>query len=71
MLLLIFSYQYFDSIEGGVGTRSLLKADVPLISNAVCSYLMDRTIPATEVCAGRKHGGVDSCQVKRLTGVPT
>lgn len=32
---------------------------------------MDRTIPATEVCAGRKHGGVDSCQVKRLTGVPT
>lgn len=48
--------------SGGVGTRSLLKADVPLISNAVCSYLMDRTIPATEVCAGRKHGGVDSCQ---------
>lgn len=48
---------------GGHGTRGLYKADVPLISNDVCTYLMDRTIPATEVCAGRKHGGVDTCQV--------
>lgn len=48
--------------SGGHGTRGLYKADVPLISNEVCTYLMDRTIPNTEVCAGRKQGGVDSCQ---------
>ncbi|XP_063438429.1 serine protease 30-like [Mytilus trossulus] len=48
--------------NGGHGTHGLYKADVPLLSNEVCSYLMDRQIPGTEVCAGRKHGGVDSCQ---------
>ncbi|KAK3094469.1 hypothetical protein FSP39_002121 [Pinctada imbricata] len=50
------------SHSGGVGTHNLYKADVPLLSNEVCSYLMDRTIPNTELCAGRKRGGVDSCQ---------
>ena len=50
---------------GGHGTHGLYKADVPLLSNEVCSYLMDRQIPGTEVCAGRKHGGVDSCQVNK------
>ncbi|XP_041355351.1 polyserase-2-like [Gigantopelta aegis] len=46
----------------GVGTRHLLKVSVPVLSQEVCSYLMDRTIPPTEICAGRKHGGHDACQ---------
>ncbi|OWF39281.1 chymotrypsinogen A-like isoform X1 [Mizuhopecten yessoensis] len=50
------------AFTGGHGTHALYKADLPLISNQVCSYLMDRTIPGTEICAGQKHGGVDSCQ---------
>ena len=50
-------------LTGGHGTRYLYKASVPLLSNEVCSYLMDRTISPGEICAGQKMGGVDACQV--------
>lgn len=50
------------SHDGGFGTRYLYKANVPILSNEVCSYLLDRTIPSGEICAGEKMGGVDSCQ---------
>ncbi|KAK3597930.1 hypothetical protein CHS0354_042273 [Potamilus streckersoni] len=50
------------AFSGGSGTHNLYKANVPLLSNDVCTYLMDRPIPETEVCAGLKQGGVDTCQ---------
>ncbi|KAK7106790.1 prostasin-like [Littorina saxatilis] len=50
------------SHTGGVGTRYLYKANVPLLSNEVCSYLLNRTIAQGEVCAGQRQGGVDACQ---------
>jgi hypothetical protein len=59
----LFTIESIWCFTGGHGTHNLYKADVPLLSNEICSYLMDRPIPDTEVCAGRKHGGVDSCQV--------
>ncbi|XP_071098341.1 chymotrypsin-like protease CTRL-1 [Haliotis cracherodii] len=46
----------------GYGTRRLFKVDLPLVKNDICSYLMDRTIPASELCAGNKRGGQDTCQ---------
>ncbi|KAK7484649.1 hypothetical protein BaRGS_00024057 [Batillaria attramentaria] len=47
------------AFNGGHGTRFLYKANIPLISNEVCSYLLDRQISDGELCAGEKMGGID------------
>jgi len=50
--------------EGARGSRGLLRATVPYVDNATCnepaSY--DGKILRSMMCAGRREGGVDSCQ---------
>ncbi|XP_076459882.1 coagulation factor XI-like [Babylonia areolata] len=48
--------------SGGYGTRYLYKANVPVLTNEVCSYLLNRPITEGELCAGERMGGVDTCQ---------
>ncbi|XP_052786390.1 trypsin-2-like [Mya arenaria] len=48
--------------SGGHGTHALYKANVPVLPTDVCTYLLDRSIPNTMICAGFKQGGVDTCQ---------
>lgn len=48
---------------GGHGTHALYKANVPVLAQDVCTYLLERSIPDTMICAGLKQGGVDTCQV--------
>jgi secreted trypsin-like serine protease len=52
--------------EGSVtGSRYLLKADVPFVSDATCEAyggLYNDLIPSAEICAGYEEGGVDTCQ---------
>ncbi|WAR30093.1 KLKB1-like protein [Mya arenaria] len=46
--------------SGGHGTHALYKANVPVLPTDVCTYLLDRSIPNTMICAGFKQGGGDS-----------
>ncbi len=51
--------------EGGAQQRYLLKATVPFVTDATCKAqggIYDDLIPAAEICAGYKAGGVDTCQ---------
>ncbi|KAH3867549.1 serine protease 41-like [Dreissena polymorpha] len=50
------------AFTGGHGTHALYKANIPVLAQSVCTYLLDRTIPNTMICAGFKQGGVDTCQ---------
>ncbi|KAL4216724.1 Transmembrane protease serine 2 [Mactra antiquata] len=50
------------AFSGGHGTHALYKANVPVLAPDVCTYLLDRSIPTTMICAGFKQGGVDTCQ---------
>nr|WP_157527445.1 serine protease [Kibdelosporangium sp. MJ126-NF4] len=55
-----------DTAEGAqTGSRYLLKAKVPFVSDATCrAYggLYSNLISAAEICAGYPNGGVDTCQ---------
>ncbi|MEU5694481.1 serine protease [Actinosynnema sp. NPDC020468] len=49
--------------SGGSASRYLLKATVPLTSDATCSAAYSREyIPSAMVCAGYPQGGTDTCQ---------
>jgi secreted trypsin-like serine protease len=49
--------------EGGPGSNTLLKADVPVVSDADCAAAEPDFHPATMMCAGiLDTGGVDTCQ---------
>ncbi|XP_060594516.1 plasma kallikrein-like [Ruditapes philippinarum] len=50
------------AFTGGHGTHALYKANIPVLAQPVCTFLLDRTIPDTMICAGLKQGGIDSCQ---------
>ncbi|KAI8826109.1 trypsinogen 2 [Fimicolochytrium jonesii] len=56
-----------DTSEGGSDSRVLLKASVPIVSNAACKSYYDGHgsaghIVDSNICAGAKNGGVDTCQ---------
>ncbi|KAK3597931.1 hypothetical protein CHS0354_042274 [Potamilus streckersoni] len=51
------------SLIRGNGTDNLHKANVQLLSNDVCTNMMGRPIPDTEVFAELQHGRVGTCQV--------
>ena len=47
--------------EGGTPSETMMKARVPIVSDAVCSQAYGRDLyPSVMVCAGKK--GVDACQ---------
>ncbi|MDQ3406021.1 MAG: serine protease [Actinomycetota bacterium] len=48
--------------EGGTSSRYLLKAKVPLTTDADCATSYQQYSAASMVCAGFPQGGVDSCQ---------
>ncbi|HWG99578.1 MAG TPA: serine protease, partial [Pilimelia sp.] len=49
--------------EGGVGSRYLLKVDVPFVSDAQCRQAYSYLVASDMICAGNyTAGGKDSCQ---------
>ena len=48
--------------EGSSLSETLLKVEVPVVSQEVCEASYPGEITDTMVCAGRREGGVDSCQ---------
>jgi trypsin len=48
--------------SGGSASRYLLKADVPLTSDATCKTAYAQYSNTSMVCAGFPQGGVDTCQ---------
>lgn len=48
--------------ESGPTSRYLMRAEVPLVSDAACSGAYSEYNPAAMVCAGYSDGGIDTCQ---------
>jgi secreted trypsin-like serine protease len=48
--------------EGGAGSSTLQKAQVPITTDAYCGETNPSFDAATMVCAGYPEGGVDTCQ---------
>ncbi|MFD9733831.1 S1 family peptidase [Umezawaea sp. NPDC059074] len=48
--------------SGGSASRYLLKATVPVTSDATCKTAYPQYSPTSMVCAGYPQGGVDTCQ---------
>ncbi|AHI00605.1 serine protease [Kutzneria viridogrisea] len=51
-----------DTTEGGSASRYLLKATVPLTSDATCKKAYGEYSSTAMVCAGYPQGGTDTCQ---------
>uniref|UniRef100_A0A8C6PYS0 ST14 transmembrane serine protease matriptase b n=1 Tax=Nothobranchius furzeri TaxID=105023 RepID=A0A8C6PYS0_NOTFU len=50
------------TMEGGVTSKELLKAQVRVINSTVCKGLMEDEVTDMMLCAGVLSGGVDACQ---------
>lgn len=48
---------------GGQISCALRQVTVPVVSNAECNIYYSNSIKSSQVCAGLKAGGKDSCQV--------
>ncbi len=48
--------------SGGPTSQYLLKADVPVVSDADCKTAFGKYNPEAMVCAGYPQGGIDGCQ---------
>ena len=48
--------------EGGDGSETLRRADLPIIATPDCDEAYPGQVTRNHICAGYKQGGVDSCQ---------
>ena len=50
-------------ISGGFVSNVLQEVSVPILTNANCAEVYGDWITSNMICAGKKEGGKDACQV--------
>lgn len=48
---------------GGESSCALRQVEIPIVSKDECNIYYENTIRSSQICAGLKEGGKDSCQV--------